>query len=126
MAKIFLGLSLAIFASAGSCPDHCQCFPKMIVCPGGLSKFPVFAGPEDFEEFLAMDNEISTLSPLAHTLPKLKVLNLSKNKISKISRGNLPDSITDAWLDDNAIKSVSSKIFSNLPNLMRLYLRNVS
>ena len=127
MTRLFLGLILVNLSSAGTCPDLCQCMnDKMIVCPGGLKKFPVFTGSEEFKEFLSMDNEIPTLPPLAHVLPKLKVLNLSKNKVAKISRGRFPDSIQDAWLDDNVIKSISSKIFSNLPNLMRIYLRNVS
>ena len=59
-------------------------------------------------------------------LPRLRSINLSNNQLTSISRGSLPDSIEDAWLDSNLVETISRKIFSNLSNMKRVYLMNVS
>ena len=110
------------------CPTGCECPNNvMAVCYGNsATEFPDISRSPDIEEFILVENAIGELPRLSHSLPRLKILNLSHNQLSKISRGSLPMSIEDAWMDFNRIQSVSSRIFSNLPNIMRIYLRNVS
>ena len=115
---------------ASECPAGCDCVSNniMAICISAtkLTEFPDISRSPDIEEFLLVENAITNLPRLAHGLPRLRILNLSKNELIKISRGSLPMSIEDAWMDDNHVKSISSRIFSNLPNIMRIYLRNVS
>ena len=59
-------------------------------------------------------------------LPRLKQINLSQNQLTSISKGSLPGSIEVAWLDSNLVGTISRKVFSNLANLKRISLQNVS
>jgi Leucine-rich repeat (LRR) protein len=122
---IFLGGILG-----SECPKGCDCQVenKLVICLEELTTFPDISKSPDIEELLVADlgNEITNLPRLAHSLPRLRILNLSHNQLVKISRGSLPSSVEDAWLDFNKINSISGKIFSDLPNVMRIYLRNVS
>merc|ERR1712131_294776 len=73
---------------------------------------------------MLVNNEITSLPRLANQLPRLRSINLSNNQLTSISRGSLPDSIEDAWLDSNLVETISRKIFSNLSNMKRVYLMN--
>jgi len=126
-------MKIIFFAALGGilgseCPTGCDCQSDMAICYSDikLTQFPDISRSPDIEELILVENEITNLPRLAHSLPRLKILNLSNNQLMKISRGSLPRSIEDAWMDDNKIRQISARIFTNLPNIMRIYLRNVS
>ena len=117
------------FTFGENCPSGCECpNPRMTVCYGNAAatEFPDISHMPEVEELILVENSVSELPRLSHLLPRLRILNLSHNCLSKISRGSLPMSIEDAWMDFNNIQTLSARIFSNLPNIMRIYLRNVS
>ncbi len=122
---------LAIFAGVvfgQNCPTGCECpTSRMTVCYGNAAatEFPDISRSPNVDELILVENAVGELPRLSHLLPRLRILNLSHNRLSKISRGSLPMSIEDAWMDFNRIETISARIFSNLPNIMRIYLRNV-
>lgn len=128
ISKIISGILASAVAAAGSCPDMCDCTNenKVVICAfKGLTTFPDISKSPDIEDFMLVNNKITSLPRLANQLPRLRSINLSNNQLTSISRGSLPDSIEDAWLDSNLVETISRKIFSNLSNMKRVYLMNI-
>ncbi|KAF6719519.1 Trophoblast glycoprotein [Oryzias melastigma] len=97
---------LAFVLSCHCCPDKCVCSLPTVKCQNrGLDAVP---------------NSIPA---------KTKVLFLTGNNISNISRASFPtrlELLTDLYLSGNNMKHVEAMVFDNLPNLSRLDLSNNS
>ena len=68
ISKIISGILAAAYA-AGSCPNTCDCTNenKVVICAfKGLKSFPDISKSPDIEDFMLVNNEITSLPRLAN------------------------------------------------------------
>ena len=69
ISKIISGILASAYASAGMCPTSCDCTNenKVVICAfKGLKSFPDISKSPDIEDFMLVNNEITSLPRLAN------------------------------------------------------------
>ena len=73
----------SLSSSSSSCPAHCACSHQLADCAGRGFSGPPIAGPYGMTSLLMEDNHLGQIEvgPLAASWPRLKSLDLSRNRI---------------------------------------------
>ncbi|XP_015174039.1 PREDICTED: protein slit isoform X3 [Polistes dominula] len=110
----------------GACPSSCTCNGATIDC----SNKKLTSIPRDLPIYtsalLLSNNELDKIKAdgLFQKLPELQLLDLKKNKISRIEASAFQGAhkLTDLLLSDNRLREVHNKMFTGLTNLKSLNL----
>ncbi|AFZ81145.1 leucine rich repeat domain-containing protein [Theileria equi strain WA] len=77
----------------------------------------------NLEEFYLSYNHLTEIPQFITLMPKLTILDLGNNQISKIDIGEINSTIEELWLNDNAIEDEKEvNVLKKLGNLKVLYL----
>lgn len=121
-------LTSQVFYFANGCPKLCRCYEsrRQVHCNKKNFRGIPYGIPPYTERLLLQENLLTggpAFERSLASLKKLKVLNLSGNRLTSFPRG-LPSALKEVVVDSNNIKFMGGDSIKQLPQLSTLSLKN--